>query len=399
MNDFSVSRRRLDLHHAALQAGFWSMFGSVCAYQAALLLARGLSNSDVGLIIAVRCLTGIIAQPLLGSFSDRHPNIPLKRIVVLSLALSFLVGLPFIFIPMGLGGTLAVFAFLGAFELSAYPLIDSMAIQFINAGIPIRYSLGRGIGSLAYALCCAALGMLTSRFGMELTLWVHAGLILLEILLVQTYPTYRPSPESLQKQQTGRPHSPLALLTHYPRFAMALAASFFGVMGVISLSNFLVNIVDHRGGGNMDLGLSLFLMGAFELPTAILFPKLLRRLGCDRLMCVSLGFCVLKCLAMLLAPSLPLLLACQAQQMLGYGLFTPTSVYFVNENIPAADQVLGQTLMMVASNGLGGVAGSFLMGRALDMGGVPFMLTLCLLCCGLGLVLGLLALRLPRNRP
>lgn len=92
-----------------------------------------------------------------------------------------------------------------------------------------------------------------------------------------------------------------------------------------------------------------------------------------------------------------LLLAAQSLQMLGYGLFTPTSVFFVNENVPAADRIQGQTLMMVASNGLGGVLGSYLAGMALDLGGVNAMLILCLVSCLISTLLALLAQRLPQE--
>ena len=100
-----------------MQAGFWAMFAAICAYQAALLQGRGFSNGQVGLIIAVRCLAGIVCQPALGGFADRHPHIPLKYIVSASLGLSFVAGVIFTLLPMGMAGTLAVFVVIGGLEL------------------------------------------------------------------------------------------------------------------------------------------------------------------------------------------------------------------------------------------------------------------------------------------
>lgn len=80
---------------------------------------------------------------------------------------------------------------IGGLEVSSYPLMDAMAVQFINEGMPIRYSLGRGIGSLAYAVVCVVLGFQAGRLGMESTLLTHLALVVLEILLVVTYPAYR----------------------------------------------------------------------------------------------------------------------------------------------------------------------------------------------------------------
>ena len=111
--------RRLDYHYIAMQAGFWAMFAAVCAYQAALLTARGFTNGEAGMLIAVRCLAGIVCQPALGSFADRHPGIPLRRIVSLSLVLSLAASLVFLLFPMGMAGTIAVLVVMVGFAISS----------------------------------------------------------------------------------------------------------------------------------------------------------------------------------------------------------------------------------------------------------------------------------------
>ncbi len=386
------SHRRLDYHYILMQAGFWAMFAAFCGYQTALLLARGFSNSQAGLIIAVRCLAGILCQPILGGYADRHPQVPLRRIVCLSLALALVANGLFYTVPMGLGGTLAVFFIIGGFELSAYPLMDAMAVQFINVGVPIRYSLGRGIGSLSYAVVCVLMGMQVSRFGVETMLLTHGALVAVEIVLVAAYPAYRGGVEL--KSGTGeRPHSVARLLRLNPAFTLMLAATLLALTGVLPLSNFLVNVVMDKGGGSGQLGVALFLMGAVELPGGLLYPKLAKKLGSGGVLMLSYGAMAVKALTFLLAPSLGWLYLVQVTQMVGYGLFTPASVYYVNESVPVADRVRGQTLMMVASNGLGGMLGSLLGGVALDGGGVPAMLVFCLICICVSVAVAWLALR------
>ena len=384
------SLRRLDGHYIAMQMGFWAMYAAVCAYQAALLQERGFTNSQAGMVIAVRCLAGIVCQPLLGGLADRRPDIPLRRIVGLSLAVSLGAGIWLLLFPeMGLGGTLAVFAVLGALEISSYPLMDAMAIQFINAGMPIRYSLGRGLGSLAYAVVCVFLGLQVRHLGVETTLVTHAGLMALEIILVVTYPLFPAEAGTALKAE--KPRSIPALLKYSPRFTLTLAGVLCGLTAVMPLSNFLVNIVESRGGESADLGVALFLMAGFELPAAVLFPKLMRRLGSRRILLLSMVFMLGKGAALLAARNLAGVLLAQPLQMLGYGLFTPASVYFVNESVPPADRVRGQTVMMVASNGLGGMLGSLLAGRLLDLGGVTMMLCFCMASGAAAVVLCALA--------
>lgn len=401
----TVDAKRLNLQYIALQAGFWAMFAAICAYQASLLQTRGFTNSQIGVLIAVRCLAGIFFQPLLGGWADRHPQVPLKRIVNLSLAFSLAVSLFFTALPgMGFAPTALVFVILGGFEISAYPLMDAMAVQFIRAGVPIRYSLGRGVGSLAYAVACVFLGFQAGRFGVESTLLTHAVLMVVEMALVGVFPAC-PVPPSPAGAGAIHPHSTREILTSNPRFSLMLLAILLGLTGVLPLSNFLINVLQAKGGGEEQLGLALFLMASAELPGSIVFAKLRRRgVGSDRLLLLSLVFSALKGLALLLAPSVGFILLAQPLQMLGYGMFTPASVYFVSESVPEADQVKGQTLMMVASNGLGGVLGSLLAGRTLDLGqaagaGASWMLLACVLCGTAGTLLALLAIRGGRKAP
>ena len=390
------SFRRLDWHYMAMQMGFWAMFAAIVAYQTALLLDRGFSNGEAGLMTSVRCLAGIVFQPLLGGYADRHPEVPLKRIVALSLVLSLAAGAWYwLDGDMGLGPTALVWVVIGGLGVSSYPLMDAMAVQFISDGVPIRYSLGRGMGSLAYAVVCVLLGLQVGRWGVETTLVTFLALTALEAALVLAYPTWRPGPAALRAERP-RPQSALALLRSSPRFTLMLAGVLFGLTAVLPLSNFLVNVVVDRGGVSADLGLAMFLMGASELPAAILFSKLQRRLDSGKILALSIGFCTLKGAALLCTWNLAGVLAVQPLQMLGYGLFTPASVYFVNESVPPADRVRGQTVMMVASNGLGGMLGGLLAGLTLDLGGANWMLAACTACGCVGTLLCLLALRRPK---
>ena len=392
------SLRRLETHYIVMQAGFWAMFAAICAFQAALLYARGFSGTQTGLIMAVRCLAGIFFQPALGGLADRRPDLPLKHIVSVSLAISFFAGLVFLFSPMGLGGTLVVFIIIGGLEVSAYPLMDAMAIQYISTGTPIRYSLGRGMGSMAYAVCSLLLGLQVARWGVESVLVTHSALVAAEIAVVATFPRFSHPPEALAADRP-KAQSTLAILRGNPRFTLMLCAILLGLTSVLPLSNFLVDVITAKGGLTQDLSVALFLMAGSELVTTFFFYRLLQRLGSGRLLLISLTFMALKALFLLLVPSLPWVYLIMPIQMLGYGLFTPASVYFVDQSVPPADRVRGQTLMMVASNGLGGVLGNLIPGKILDLGnaqggqGATWMLMFCLITGAAGALLALLALR------
>lgn len=379
-----------------MMAGYWAMFAAFCGYQTAMLLGRGFTNSQVGVILAVRCLTGVVAQPILGGWADRHPMFPLKCLISLCLALSFAANLVLIFCPgMGLGATMAVFGVIGAFEISVYPLMDSMAIQFINVGVNIRYSLGRGIGSMSYALFCLYLGWQVARFGLETYLVTHLITIVAEVVIILTFPTFhaRPRPAPGEGPQ---PQSVVQLLRTNPRFTLMLAAAFLGVTAYMPTINYLINILIHRGGGSQYLGAAMFWTACWELPSAFLFTRLYRRWGSSRVMVLAMAAIGAKAALLAAAPSILFIFLFLPIQILGYGLFTPDSVFFVNESVPKADRVRGQSMMMVASNGLGGMMGSLLPGAVLDWAGVGATL---LLCAAFGAVGALLAFLAHRMKP
>ena len=378
------SSKRLNLQYSFMQVAFWAASAALCAYQAALLLHRGFTNTQVGILLAVRCLAGVVAQPLLGSYADKHPNHSLKGIVTLCLTVAFFAGLVHL-LPMGMAGTAAVLVVLGALEISAYPLMDAMAVQFIQAGRQVSYSLGRGFGSLAYAVVSVLIGLQTDRFGLESSLVTHSALVLVFIASVVTFPKFDPAwrgSSSKEKEAGERPKSALGLLRDNPRFGVMLAGVLLGVTAYMAMSNFMINIVRSRGGGETHLGVTIFVATAFELPAALLFERLYRRGNAGHIIAAGMAFITLKAALSLLAPNYQMVWLLQSVQLLGYGLFTPASVFYVSDAIDPVNQVKGQTLMMMASNGLGGMLASALGGCVLDGGGVNAMLWMCV---GLGL--------------
>lgn len=386
------STRRLNIHYSLMQAGYWMIYAAVCAYHASLLLERGFTDGEVGIVLAVRCFAGVVIQPILGSFSDKRPQLPLKRIVFICLALSLVAQVIYMGFSFGLFGTLLVYIVIGGLELSAYPFLDSMAVQYINAGVPIQYSLGRGIGSFFYAVACVLLGFQASRLGVESTLLTHCALIVLELLIVMTFPTFQG--ESVAVAQKKSPHTTLEMLRANPKFTVSLFAVFFGITAGLPAVMFMIQIISSIGGNDASMGVALFVMGAAELPAAVLFEKLHKRFSSHQLLVASIFFLMVKVILFSLAPSIPFFIAFQLIQLVSYGLFTPSSVYFVNDFVPEEDRVKGQTLMMAFGNGMGGAVGGLIGGVLLDAGGVPLLMGVLIALGAIGSILGVISLKM-----
>ncbi|CAN3965119.1 Virus attachment protein p12 family, partial [Dysosmobacter welbionis] len=45
-------------------------------------------SGEAGIFASIRCFAGILAQPLLGGWADRHPEVPIKRLLNACLVLA-----------------------------------------------------------------------------------------------------------------------------------------------------------------------------------------------------------------------------------------------------------------------------------------------------------------------
>ena len=98
MNDREMaSGRRVSICYSLMQIGFWGMLGAFCGFQTAIAMDRGFTAGDVGLFIAVQYIGGMVSQPLLGRWADRHPEVPLKAVFICLMAPAFLLNMAFLF--------------------------------------------------------------------------------------------------------------------------------------------------------------------------------------------------------------------------------------------------------------------------------------------------------------
>lgn len=223
--------RRLDWHYMAMQIGFWAMFASIVGYQTALLLDRGFSNGEAGLMTSVRCLAGIVCQPLLGALPTGTRNSP-QAYRLLSMLLSLGVSVWYWLAPgMGLGDRPGV----GGHRRAGGVLLPPHG----RHGHPVHQrrrphplQSGPGTGLLAYALTCVFLGFQVGRSGVESTLLTHVVLVAAEIALVATYPPYRGRPRA-RDAEGPRPQSALALLRSNPSFTLMLAGVLLSLTAVL----------------------------------------------------------------------------------------------------------------------------------------------------------------------
>ena len=63
--------RRFNFQYAMVHGTYWMYYGVLSSFSSVFLLARGFTNSQIGMIIALGNIIAVIVQPLLADFTDR----------------------------------------------------------------------------------------------------------------------------------------------------------------------------------------------------------------------------------------------------------------------------------------------------------------------------------------
>lgn len=367
----------VNIKFSAIQCTFMMSLSAILGFSVVLLQSRDFKSSEIGVILAIECIASVFSQTILGSFADRHKNILLKYIVIAVLIVSFIANLLLMFMPSTFWIVALIFTLIGMSEYSATSLINSLAIQFVNIGIPINFGLARGVGSFSYAIAGLMPGKLVVRFGAESVLPVHGLFLLLVIIAVLLFN----KPNKIQKNEFIEIEKINENVDKLWVMILGNKSLFYFLISIIlvfishgMLANFLPQIIEHVGGNSGDYGTAIFLAAMSEIPTMVFFSFFMKKTTSGKLVILSFFFFFMKSLLFFFSNTVSQIFAFQMLQILGYGLFVPASVYYVNEIVLENEKIKGQSLVTVASMGVGITIGNLLGGVMLDKFGVPTLL-------------------------
>ncbi len=389
------SLKKINAKFSMIQCSFMMSFSAIVGFSVVLLQSRNFKSSEIGIILAVECVASVISQTFLGSFADKHKKIPLKRILLVIMCLSFIINMILMVIPSEFFITMFIFIMIGMTEYSATGLINSLAIQFVNIGIPVNFGLARGLGSLAYAAGGFIIGKVVTQSGPESILVIHAVFLIIMIISVCIFDkpgSETAVQESISIEQPESNDSVWHMLAANKKLLYFLAAMILTFISHGMLANFLPQIVEHVGGNSGDYGTAMSLAALSEIPTMLCFSFFMKKTTSGKLVILSFLFFFVKSVLFIFSNNIYFIFTFQMLQILGYGLFVPASVYYVNEIVDKNEKIRGQSLVTVASMGIGITIGNLLGGVILDSKGVPAMLIVSTVFSFLGFVIVFLSI-------
>lgn len=380
--------------YAALNAAFWVQFCLALAFSSAFLLARGLGNAQIGLVLALSGIGSALLQPLLARLADRS-RVPLRWWVV-GLTVLQAVGATVLVLP-GASPLRDAIAFgLGVCMLqSTLPLVNALGMQAAARGVPVEFGPARAVGSLAFAATSLSVGALVTAVGPDVLPWLILADVALIVLTAATFHFRRANRPATADEVA--PDNPPLDGPGRARFAILLVGTCALLVSHAATNSFVFQIVGYHGGSARDLGTSFTIAAVTEILPMLFFTRLLSRWSAGALLRFAAVTFALKAALTWLAPGLGWYLATQLLQLGGFALFVPASVYYVERLLPRAQRVRGQASMTLAFT-LGNVIAGLGGGLLLDLAGVPTMLLTGALVGVLGTVGVLLCRERTRGR-
>jgi len=377
--------KRLNVSYACIQATYWMVYAVVGSFASVFLLARGYSNSEIGVILAVANVVAVVLQPIIADFADRSKKISLVGLIQLMaiVMMLFMVGL-FIFQRKSIALSV-IFLMLLAWHTSLQPLINSLNFKLEESGAKINFGVCRSMGSLAYSILCAVMGTLVETYTvgiMPLSGCVVIAMLLVSLLMTKKYynQVKLGGSESSGEKQVIRVEEEVEeinLLDFLKRNKVFLILN-IGVLGIFFsnqvLNNYMIQIVSDVGGDSEDMGRILSIMAFLEIPLMVCAGALRKKFSCELMLKVaSVGFTA-KIAIHYIATSVGMIYFAQLFQLISFGLFLPVMVMFIDEVMSKGEAVKGQAFFTMMTT-VASIIGSLIGGVILDISGAK-MLTL-----------------------
>ncbi|MBQ3587328.1 MAG: MFS transporter [Oscillospiraceae bacterium] len=347
------------------------------------LLYRGVSNTQIGLVTGIGCVSSIFLSPWLTGLLGRSPRLNVRDVlggVYLFMAAVFIL---LAYMPMPAVAVMAGYTVIYCLYMGTYSFLQVMASDYTAAGMDINFGLARGLGSASWAIAALLLGAAVDATSPAVTGAAFMAATAVMVLLMRTMPV---APSQTGSEEKGG--SAIAVLKDYPVFFMILLGFTLCKVGMTPLLTYLPNIMTNLGGSTGMFGVAIFVMALSETPVMAMAGRWMEKVDILTLTVIGGIAYVARNFIICFATSVPMLMVGMVFQGFSYGLLTVVAAYYAMYRLKGSDQAMGQTMTTVMTNGFGSTIGNVAGGVLQDTLGINSMY---IFACGMT-VLGALVI-------
>ena len=349
---------RLNVLYTLAQGMYWMIVCCTVSMGSAYLSNRGYSTFSIGGLFAVAYIVAAVIQQLLSAATDRATRFNVADVLIILGSISILDLL--ISLNIMHKGFAVSFTFLIAATTATIiqPFLNALNFSITRHGIAMNYGVARASGSFFFFLMSLLVGFfmksVSSKAAPFLGFLVSIGFTACVSLIAQELSALSDESENeydpLKEKKTGGFDSKEIrnFIQKYKMFFIYLLGVVLVFFSHIVVNNFMYQIAVNVGGDEATNGGLMALQAIVELPAMIFFTNLRERFGSKILLSTSAVFFLLKVFFTAIATSIGMLYFSMLFQSLGFALFIPASVHFVDELMPKKDAVKGQAFVTIA---------------------------------------------------
>lgn len=364
----SVYARQITIHYSIAFAVFFAAFCMIRSFISVYLLDRGFSYTQVGIITGIHTAITAIIQPNYSKILDKFPKLTLQRFLSLCCIPAILASILTFFLPANMWIFIPLYIVFGLTEIGMQSLMVSVGMEYVNYGIPVNTGVGRGFGSVGYAVANLILGSLIVRFGPPISQKLNIALMMMLSVLIITMPepkTFSTLKQPEEEKDEGPSDDLISFLRNnhvYALFSLSVIFTFFGHSIV---NTYLPNVVAQFGLDSDFAGLANGIAAGLELIPMMFYSRISKTISHMKLLLISAVFFTVKILTATLAATPEVFLLSQGMQILAYALFAMASIYFTNQAVRPHNRVMAQGLL-IGANEAGFTIGTLVGGIVLD---------------------------------
>ncbi len=345
MKNKQLNRWNATAAYAMLQIVCWGFYAITLCFSSNVLYGYGFSDSHISILLGISTAVSFVMQLTMAELLAKCRKIKVWVVLVIIGIVMVLSNL-LAWLPQVPVAVAVVFFGLACALLQTMPSwTNAIGMDAIKRGSPTNYSIARGIGSLGYSILAYVTGMLVGRHGFRMVP-VVGGICAFALITAAIWfhlAGERNLPEAVHGASTE--HRRSGFLKQYPLFAVFLAGSIALQFSHNLISNFMYQIMLTKQGGAGEQGTASAICAFVELPIMFFFPLLMRKIRCDKWVRFSSVFIAAKAIGVLLASTPYGVYAAQATQMLGYGLYTISSVNYAELVVGRGESIRAQTYL------------------------------------------------------
>lgn len=273
-------KKSVTVYYSLIMALYSIGFVAMSAFSSFYLLNNGLTSGSIGILLAASSLVSVALEPVIGALIDRTRRVSTKGVMLVIGISIVILGLLILFIPnksVALNTTLYGISIL--LLMLSQPFVSALGMDAINYGYPINFGVGRGMGSLGYALGSFAFGKISVIFGprcVPVAFSTAFGILCIILFLYPVKKEFKPLVNTESKK--SHKDSPFLFLLKYKRFAVILIGLILIYFSHALINTFTLQIVEPKGGTSSTMGTASAIAAICELITTLLFAFYMKKI-------------------------------------------------------------------------------------------------------------------------